>query len=88
MTGSKQKAKSFDEHLGQKIRELRRQRGLSQTELAGPLGVTHQQIQKYESGTNRLSVGQLWLLCEFLEAPIASMFVGIDKKTFKRRRGL
>ena len=81
------KAKSLDRHLGQRIRELRLQRGLSQTELAEPLEVTHQQIQKYESGKNRLSVSQLWLLCEFFEVPIASMFDGVSKKVLKSRRG-
>jgi transcriptional regulator with XRE-family HTH domain len=83
----KRQVKSFDEHIGEKIRDLRIQRGLNQTELGEPLGVSHQQIQKYESGINRLSAGQLWLLCKFLDVPIASLFDGVSVKMVKPRRG-
>jgi transcriptional regulator with XRE-family HTH domain len=45
----------LDAVLGERIRKLRRDRGLSQTALAEQLGITFQQVQKYENGTNRIS---------------------------------
>jgi transcriptional regulator with XRE-family HTH domain len=81
--GRRHGAGSFDKHVGQKIRDLRKERGLSQTIVGKAVGLSFQQIQKYENGANRVSAGQLWLLCEFFEVPIASMFEGVDKKMFK-----
>ena len=83
MGGTKGKSKSFDGHVGNQIRALRNGRGMSQTTLGSALCVSFQQIQKYESGTNRLSAGQLWLICKFLNVPIASMFEGVSAKMFK-----
>ena len=73
----------FDKHLGQKIRELRHQRGISQTELGGAVGISFQQIQKYESGGNRVSAGHLWLISRFFDVPIASMFDGANERMFR-----
>jgi transcriptional regulator with XRE-family HTH domain len=75
--------------IGQKIRELRARRGLTQDALGKMLGVSFQQIQKYESGSNRISPGRLWLLCQRLEVPIASMFEGVTERmvTSKAKRG-
>jgi transcriptional regulator with XRE-family HTH domain len=50
---------STDVEVGRLVRALRMSRGLSQTELANRIGVTFQQVQKYESGGNRISVGRL-----------------------------
>ena len=85
MGGDRGKAKLFDVHLGHKICELRRAAKISQTALGKPLGVSFQQIQKYETGRNRISAGQLWLLCQFLDVPIASMFDSVTAKMFKTR---
>ena len=46
--------------LGRRLKSLRVRRGLSQTELGTLLGVSFQQIQKYENATNRIRVSQLW----------------------------
>jgi transcriptional regulator with XRE-family HTH domain len=83
MGGSRGKAKLFDEHVGNKIRELRVVAKMSQTALGKPIGVSFQQIQKYESGRNRISAGQLWQLCEVLSVPIGSMFEGVNAAMFK-----
>jgi transcriptional regulator with XRE-family HTH domain len=83
MGGDKAKAKLFDQHIGNKIRELRTAAGLYQTKLGEPLGVSFQQIQKFESGRNGVSAGQLWQLCEFLNVPIASMFDDVNTAMFK-----
>jgi len=59
-----------DQSVGQKIRAQRIMRGLSQTELGNKLGVTFQQIQKYEKGSNRVSAGRLQRIAEILEVPV------------------
>jgi transcriptional regulator with XRE-family HTH domain len=75
-----------DVHLGRKIREIRASRGLTQEGLSKLLGISFQQLQKYETGRNRLSAGRLWMLCRRLEIPIASMFEGVDESMFKSGR--
>lgn len=52
--------------IGSRIRHFRQARGLSQTELADALGITFQQMQKYEKGTNRVSASALVLICKTL----------------------
>ena len=63
--------------IGKQLRQLRRQRGISQGELGAALGITHQQIQKYESGASRLSFVRLLLICEHLRINIG-IFVPQD----------
>src|SRR5215813_14389623 len=46
-----------DIEVGRRVRALRMERGMSQTDLGGELGLTFQQVQKYEKGTNRISAG-------------------------------
>jgi transcriptional regulator with XRE-family HTH domain len=83
--GQGKNAQSFDEHIGHKLRQLRTAAKISQTVLGKALGVSFQQIQKYETGRNRISAGRLWLLCQFLDVPIASMFDGANPKMFKSK---
>src|SRR5215475_9942389 len=52
------KADSTDVEVGRLVRALRMSRGLTQTDLANRIGVTFQQVQKYEVGTNRISIGR------------------------------
>lgn len=59
-------APAFDLVLGQHLRACRVQRGLTQEDLARQIGVTFQQVQKYEAGRNRLSVHRLVLAAEAL----------------------
>lgn len=70
-----------DEEIAKRVRALRLQRGLSQTELSQALGVTFQQVQKYERGTNRISAGRLFRIAEVLEVPIAFFFADFTKRT-------
>ena len=56
----------IDTAIGQKIHELRISLGLSRQQLAGKIGVTHQQLQKYEKGTNRISAGRLVAIAQAL----------------------
>jgi len=65
-----------DTEIGKRIRALRLERGLSQTELGNLLGVTFQQIQKYEKGANRVAAGRLQRVAEALEVPITFFYAG------------
>lgn len=67
-----------DEIVGQKIRELRLARNMTLAELGSELGISHQQLQKYETGTNRLSAGMLSSVSDALRVPIMSFFEDPD----------
>jgi transcriptional regulator with XRE-family HTH domain len=78
---SKSKVKSTtldDVEVGQRIRARRMAKGMSQTELGGLLGVTFQQVQKYEKGVNRVGAGRLVRVGEALEVPVSFFFGGTD----------
>lgn len=63
-----------DRNVGLRIAALRKIKGLSQTKLGTAVGVTFQQIQKYENGVNRVSSSRLQRLAQALEVPIAVLF--------------
>jgi transcriptional regulator with XRE-family HTH domain len=87
-TSNKSATKS-DKLIGEKIRARRLKMGLTQEALAAKLGVTFQQIQKYEKGINRVGSGRLYEIAEHLEAPVASFFESEAKpKTSFNERGL
>jgi len=64
----------IDRHVGVKLREARKAAGVSQTELGKAIGVTFQQIQKYERGTNRVSASAMWGLCQALGIEPVQLF--------------
>jgi len=63
-----------DKLVGQNIRIFRTAKGISQTELGNAVGVTFQQIQKYERGTNRVGSSRLAKIAAVLEVPISRFF--------------
>jgi transcriptional regulator with XRE-family HTH domain len=65
-----------DSHVGRKIREARILNGLSQTALAQKVGITFQQLQKYESAANRVSCSRLYDLARVLGVPVQAFFAG------------
>jgi len=65
-----------DVEVGHRIRIERLARGLSQTTLANQLGVTFQQVQKYEKGVNRVGAGRLTKIAEVLGVPVGTFFSG------------
>ena len=67
-------ATAVDAYIGARIRQRRHDLEMSQHALAKALGVTYQQIQKYESGTNRVSAARLFEICKTLKVPLSSMF--------------
>jgi transcriptional regulator with XRE-family HTH domain len=65
---------TVDANIGARMREGRLALNMSQAELGKRLGVTFQQVQKYEKGTNRVSAARLFDICEALDVSLASMF--------------
>jgi transcriptional regulator with XRE-family HTH domain len=74
---------NVDRIVGRNIRIQRLAKGLSQTELASALGVTFQQVQKYEKGTNRVGSGRLLLISKALGIPLLDLFEGSKASTSK-----
>ena len=66
--------------------------GISQTKLGEGIGVTFQQVQKYEKGTNRISASKLYAICQFLHVPVSFFFEGVrvrdQSSGHARTRGL
>jgi transcriptional regulator with XRE-family HTH domain len=67
-----------DEHVGEQIRKRRTMLGLTQDQLAQALGISYQQVQKYETGTNRVSAGRLFDIARVLDSGVSSFFEGIE----------
>ena len=71
-------AGNIDHHVGRRIRQARALRGLSIEKLEQALGISYQQLQKYEVGSNRVSCGRLWLIGRTLDLPIGFFFDGLE----------
>ena len=65
---------TIDIHVGSRVRMRRLMLDLSQTQLANALGISFQQVQKYEKGTNRISASRLQRISTFLQVPIPFFF--------------
>ena len=83
----KRRAGAEDIEIGRKIRALRLERGLSQSDLADGIGLTFQQVQKYEKGTNRVSAGRLHKIAELLNTPVMFFYGGMGMRAKKRDAG-
>src|SRR3954463_9966038 len=70
------RADARDAEVGRRVRSRRLECRLSQTELADKVGVTFQQVQKYEKGVNRIGAGRLQRIAEALDVPITFFFDG------------
>jgi len=79
------RATQTDVAVGQRIREFRKAANLSQTQLADQIGVTFQQVQKYEKGTNRVGAGRLMYIARALDVPITAFFDGLVRSIHKGR---
>ena len=79
----KRRAGPEDVEIGRKIRALRLQRGMSQSALAEKIGLTFQQVQKYEKGTNRVSAGRLQQIADVLGVDVTFFFSGVGTRTKK-----
>ena len=67
-----------DVHVGKRVRHRRWMVGMTQQQLAGKVGIKFQQIQKYETGMNRISASRLWDIAEALDVPVSFFFEGYD----------
>ena len=67
-----------DAHVGNRIRQRRNELRLSQEKLGEHLGVTFQQIQKYEKGSNRIGAGQLLQIAKFLQVDPNFFYAGLE----------
>ena len=65
-----------DKHVGSRLRMRRLMLDMSQTDIADALGVTFQQVQKYEKGTNRISASRLQHISQILQVPVPFFFEG------------
>lgn len=74
-------AHPIDAHVGQRIRAERILAGKSQMEIGAHIGVKFQQVQKYETGANRVSASKLWLIAEYLDRPVESLFPSEEVET-------
>ena len=73
-------AHPVDVHVGRRIRHRRWLVGMTQQQLAQHVGIKFQQIQKYETGANRVSASRLWDISETLEVPISFFFEGLERE--------
>lgn len=64
--------------IGARIKQRRRELGLSQEKLAEALDVSYQQVQRYENGTNLLNTNKLQLIADFLDVPVGYFFEDIE----------
>ena len=67
-----------DVHVGKRIRHRRWLVGMTQQQLAEQVGIKFQQIQKYETGANRVSASRLWDIADALDVPVSFFFEGLD----------
>jgi transcriptional regulator with XRE-family HTH domain len=72
------KPNNVDVHVGSRVRQRRMLLGMSQEKLADALGLTFQQIQKYERGANRIGAGRLYALSNALEVPVSYFFEDLE----------
>lgn len=68
----------IDRYIGARIQELRLAHGMSRQDLGEKINVTHQQLQKYEIGTNRVSAGRLALIAKYLGTSVSVFYEGLD----------
>ena len=67
-----------DVHVGKRIRHRRWMVGMTQQQLAEKVGIKFQQIQKYETGMNRVSASRLWDISDALSVPVSFFFEGLE----------
>lgn len=76
--GEDTEASQLDKQIGSMVKKTRHNQKLTQRELADMLGVRYQQIQKYESGANRIAASRLWEIARALDKPIETFYLEIQ----------
>jgi len=85
---SKKKPNPTDTHVGSRIRLRRNMLGMSQEKLGEMLGITFQQVQKYEKGTNRVGASRLQAISQILQVPVSFFFEDVPGAEPARGGGL
>ncbi|WP_417206871.1 helix-turn-helix domain-containing protein [Antarctobacter sp.] len=80
-------AHPVDVHVGKRIRHRRWLVGMTQQQLAERVGIKFQQIQKYETGANRVSASRLWDIADALDVPVSFFFEGIENENAEPQSG-
>jgi transcriptional regulator with XRE-family HTH domain len=75
-TIAKKAPNPIDKHVGSRVRMRRQMLAMSQTQLGDALGLTFQQVQKYEKGTNRMGASRLQQMSDILQVPVEFFFEG------------
>jgi len=81
--GTTEDQKIFNHTLGKNIKYLRKQKGFTQTRIGKVIGTSFQQVQKYESGANRVSASRLSDISQILDVPLSYFFDDMSKDTMK-----
>ena len=76
-----------DVHVGKRIRHRRWMNGTTQQQLAEQVGIKFQQIQKYETGMNRVSASRLWDIANVLGVPVSFFFEGMESENVASDNG-
>jgi len=79
---------NVDLHVGRRLHSRRLELDIRQEDIAERLGVSYQQLQKYENGKNRISAGRLWLLARALDTTITYFYEGLESLAKSGRRGV
>jgi transcriptional regulator with XRE-family HTH domain len=77
----------IDKYVGSRVRMRRLMLRTSQEKLGDQLGITFQQVQKYEKGTNRISASRLQAICQILQVPVPFFFEGAPQSGGRVRKG-
>lgn len=83
MTVTARSVSITDQHIGERLANLRKTLNLTLQELAGRLSITHQQLQKYEKGVNRISVSRLLEIAHVLNVPVNYFLDGLNGQSPK-----
>jgi len=76
-----------DAHVGKRVRHRRWMMGMTQQQLGDLVGIKFQQIQKYETGMNRISASRLWDIAKALDVPINYFFEGLESEALTEGAG-
>ncbi|MCE8009351.1 helix-turn-helix transcriptional regulator [Aestuariivita sp.] len=80
-------AHPVDVHVGKRVRHRRWLIGMTQQQLAEKVGIKFQQIQKYETGANRVSASRLWDIADALDVTVSFFFEGLDEEATAGSQG-
>lgn len=78
LNGNSNQAKYIDAHVGRRLRQQRSYLGFSQEKLGNAVGLTFQQVQKYERGANRIAASRLYQFSRALSVPVSFFYEGVE----------